>query len=136
MTSCICHSYGLFFKIGRGKRITILVRINLTRTFFFLPLITYLATTNHVSQIAITMFRIMNWIVLLLFSLLTSANVVSQDTYYNQAIKTLNQLSQNFTRSKIYSLDNIEGNLYIPQFNPLVNDYDRKIYQDMSHHTY
>lgn len=68
----------------------------------------------------------MNWIVLLLFSLLTSANVVSQDTYYNQAIKTLNQLSQNFTRSKIYSLDNIEGNLYIPQFNPLVNDYDRK----------
>lgn len=117
-----------FFKIGRGKKKELQFWYGLISLehFFFLPLITYLATTNHVSQIAITMFRIMNWIVLLLFSLLTSANVVSQDTYYNQAIKTLNQLSQNFTRSKIYSLDNIEGNLYIPQFNPLVNDYDRK----------
>ncbi|KAL6453969.1 HRD3 ERAD-associated E3 ubiquitin-protein ligase component HRD3 [Candida maltosa Xu316] len=62
----------------------------------------------------------------LVISLLILVHASTQDTLYNQAIHQLNQLSQNFTRSEIYNIDNIEGNLYIPQFDPLTNDYDTR----------
>ncbi|RCK58175.1 ERAD-associated E3 ubiquitin-protein ligase component HRD3 [Candida viswanathii] len=70
------------------------------------------------------MFRVRQHLVLLLLSLLVVIEA-AQDTLYNEAIEALNQLSQNFTRSQIYNIDNIEGNLYIPQFNPSEDDYDR-----------
>jgi len=68
---------------------------------------------------------IVHYIILLLWSLLVLAST-NNDEHYTQAVIGLEQLARNFTRPNVYNIDNIEGNLYIPQFDQLTNDYKSK----------
>lgn len=68
---------------------------------------------------------IVHYIILLLWSLLVLAST-NNDEHFTQAVIGLEQLARNFTRPNVYNIDNIEGNLYIPQFDQLTNDYKSK----------
>ncbi|EGW30273.1 uncharacterized protein SPAPADRAFT_68394 [Spathaspora passalidarum NRRL Y-27907] len=68
----------------------------------------------------------------LVYASLIHATHSGGHSYYKQAKAKLQSISKSYTRNTIYTLDNIDGNLYIPQFNNETKNYDQNISSELN----